>query len=178
MLLIPNRSGIKKVQKAIPNTMTVIKAMCRPLAGFATFPKIMNPTSPTRMVQAVEMHTGSISNTCPKTTKELTLIKVVIPAGAAILKTLPKNVPLIKFLFGSRESTKDGMPMVNILISVICDGFNGYDKTLIMEKSANSSEKMFFVKNKLAVFSMLFTTRLPSPTTEGILEKSESSSTN
>ena len=77
------------------------------------------------MVQAVEIHTGSISNTCPKTTRELTLIKVVIPAGVAILKTLPKKVPLIKLVLGSKESTKDGIPMVNILIKVICDGFNG-----------------------------------------------------
>lgn len=121
---MPNKSGMKIVQKAMPQTMIVIKAICRPLAGFATLPNIINPTRPTNMVQAVEIHTGSISNTCPKTTRELTLIKVVIPAGVAILKTLPKKVPLIKLVLGSKESTKDGIPMVNILIKVICDGFN------------------------------------------------------
>ena len=45
--------------------------------------------------------------------------KVVMPAGAAILNTLPKKEPFIRFLFGSRERTKEGAPIVNRLINVI-----------------------------------------------------------
>ena len=36
---------------------------------------------------------------------------------------------------------------------------------------------MFFTKNRLAERCMLFTTRLPSKTTDGIQEKSDSSNT-
>ena len=125
MLLMPNMSGVKNMQKAIPPTMTAIKTICRVLNGFATFARIMKPTRATSMVQEVEIHSALISKTCPNTTRELTLIKVVMPAGAAILNTFPKKEPLIRFLLGSRDRTKDGTPMVNMLIRVIWDGFSG-----------------------------------------------------
>ena len=106
----------------------------------------MNPTSATSIVLDVEIHSLFISKTSPNITRELTLINVVIPAGAAVLNTLVRNLPFIRLLLGSRDTTKDGMPMVNMLISVICDGVSGYESTFMTENNARNSENIFLVR--------------------------------
>ena len=73
----------------------------------------------------------------------------MIPAGVAILKTFARKLPLIRALFGSSERINDGIPIVNILISVICDGSNGYWIVLITEKIASRNEKIFFVRGMI-----------------------------
>ena len=147
---------------------------CSRFMGFATLARIMNSTSATRAELAVEIILAFSSSTSPNTNRQLTERNKVIPAGVAIRKTLPRKLPRILSLFGSSESTKLGIPMVNMLIRVICEGFNGYCSTLIRENIARSSEKIFLVRYSVAVLMMLLTTRRPSATTSGIREKSES----
>ena len=71
----------------------------------------------------------------------------------------------------------DGMPIVHMLTSVSCDGDSGYGSENMSVTVAKTSEKMFLTRYSDAERSMLFMTRLPSATTAGIAEKSESSST-
>ena len=80
-------------------------------------------------------------------------------------------------MLGCSARKNDGIPIVNIAISDICAGSSGYVTAAIIEHNAIINEKIFFTRKRLADRSILFTTRLPSSTTEGIFEKSDSRST-
>ena len=114
---------------------------------------------------------------CPILTINSTTIISVSPAGSALSNTFLIKLPRIISWLGSMAKKKPGTPIVNTLIIVICDGHNGYWVTNISVIIANIKEKIFFTRNKLAERSILLTVLLPSNTTLGILEKSESSST-
>ena len=81
------------------------------------------------------------------------------------------------FLFGSSARKKAGIPIVNILIRETCDGSSGYVNINTTDIRLNKNEKIFFTRNKLAERWILLTTLLPSSTTSGIHEKSDSRST-
>ena len=87
------------------------------------------------------------------------------------------KLPSILFLLGCNAKKNEGMPIVNIAISEICAGSSGYVTAAMIEHSAIMNEKIFFTRKRLAERSMLLTTRLPSSTTDGIFEKSDSRST-
>ena len=111
------------------------------------------------------------------TTSIVSAKKSVSPAGSAVRITFARNSPLTSRLFGSRAKKNEGNPISMPLNKASCDGANGYGVANISVTTASIKEKIFFVRNKAADRSMLFITRLPSITTAGIAEKSESSST-
>ena len=106
-----------------------------------------------------------------------TITKSVRPAGRAVSSTLVIKCPLMMFLLGSSASRNPGTPMVNILISEICDGSRGYSIMKEMENRAIRKEKIFFTRKRLPERCRLLTTRLPSRTTEGMQAKLDSSRT-
>ena len=81
------------------------------------------------------------------------------------------------FLFGSSARKNAGIPIVNILINDTCDGSSGYVNINTTENRLSKKEKIFLTRNRLADRWILFTTLLPSKTTCGIQEKSDSRST-
>ena len=89
---------------------------------------------------------------------------------------LKNKFPLIRFLFGSRASTNDGIPIVKTLVNVIWMGINGVLKN--KNNIASKVEYIVFTKNNDAERWILFIERRPSRTTFGIDEKSEFNSTN
>ena len=87
--------------------------------------RIINPTIASSMVAAVEMSVESTPKVRPKTTRAPTASASVTAAGSAFRNTFVRKCPLMIFLFGSRARKNAGTPIVNILISEICDGSNG-----------------------------------------------------
>ena len=86
----------------------------------------MNPTIARSMVAATEISAESTPNVSPNFTNAPTASASVIAAGSALRNTLVRKWPRIMFLLGSMARKKAGTPMVNILISEIWDGSNGY----------------------------------------------------
>ena len=54
----------------------------------------------------------------------------------------------MRSLFGSSASKKPGKPIVNILISEICAGSNGYVRKKTAEKTAIRTENIFLTRNR------------------------------
>ena len=77
------------------------------------------------MVDAVETSVLFRFKVTPQITNAPTTIISVSPPGTAFSITFMMIFPLIRFLFSSRASKKDGSPIVNKLINVICDGSKG-----------------------------------------------------
>ena len=77
------------------------------------------------IVAAVEISVEFTSNVRPKITNAPTASASVSAAGRAFKNTFVRKCPLIIFLFGSRARKNAGTPMVNILISDICEGSSG-----------------------------------------------------
>ena len=83
------------------------------------------PVAASSMVAAVAMSSCGSENTSPQTTSAPTASTSVSPAGRAFSSTFRRKFPCIRSLFGSSAKRKPGMPMVNALISEICDGSSG-----------------------------------------------------
>ena len=147
------------------------------LNGWLILIIIMNPTTARSIVPAVAMSSLGRLNTCPQITSAPTDNTSVSPAGNAFNMTFTIKFPSIRFLFGSSASRNPGNPMVNMLMSDICDGSSGYVIANIAENMAISSENIFLTRKRLADLCILLTTCLPSNTTYGIRPKSESRST-
>ena len=78
---------------------------------------------------------------------------------------------------GCKARKNAGVHIVNIPRNDNCVGYNGYRLTDISVNTVDNIENIFFARKSDADLLILLTTLLPSPTTLGILEKSESSST-
>ena len=57
----------------------------------------------------------------------------------------PDNIPV-----RLQRKEKRGIPIVNILISEICDGSSGYVNINTTDSRLSRKEKMFFTRNRLA----------------------------
>ena len=87
--------------------------------------RIMMPTIASRMVQEVDRSGPLTRNSLQKITRRLITVKSVSPAGSALYMTLFRKWPWIRFRLNSSDMTNAGMPIVNMLISDICDGSSG-----------------------------------------------------
>ena len=120
----------------------------------------MVPTSPVSRLNA------SLNNTT-----NIIQNKSLNAAGAALYNTFRRNLPLTFSVLGSRDNTKAGAHIVNMMIRVMLAGLIGYTNTAIIAMIARKKENIFLTKNSDAVRSILFITRLPSATTEGMAAK-------
>ena len=77
------------------------------------------------IVAAVEISAELTPNVRPNMTSAPTASTSVSAAGSAFKNTFVRKCPLIIFLFGSSARKNAGTPIVNILISEICDGSSG-----------------------------------------------------
>ena len=97
--------------------------------------------------------------------------------GSAFVKAVFKNVPLIGFSFLSKDIKKEVYASITKSINVICIGIKGNSILVNIQNTDNSTEYMVLMKNILATFVMLLTTRLPSINTSFNTLKSEFKST-
>ena len=65
---------------------------------------------------------------------------MVNAGGAAFFKTFFKKFPFTLSLFGSKASTKDGIPIVTALARVNCTGINGYGISINRKRKARIQE--------------------------------------
>ena len=144
------------------------------LTGAEMFARIIKPTIASKKVAATETSSLSTPKVLLNTTSAAMAKKSVNAAGIAFKSTFTRKCPFILLLFGSMARKNPGIPIFTRLTIVICEGYNGYVNTLMIEKSARRRENMFFTRKRVAVLSMLLIFLLPSETILGILEKSES----
>ena len=123
--VIANSFGRKMEQPKSPITEPTHTHPRSQLNGSQILNKIINPTMARSIVPAVEMSVSPSPNVCPKTAMAATASTSVRPAGRAFNTTFVRKCPLITSLFGWNARKNPGIPIVNILISEICDGCNG-----------------------------------------------------
>ena len=87
--------------------------------------RIINPTIASRNVAATEMSTSATLNVLPKTTSAAMAKKSVRAAGIALNTTLRRKFPSILRWLASIARKNAGIPILNILISEICEGCRG-----------------------------------------------------
>ena len=147
------------------------------LRGTDILNKIINPTIASNMVAAVAISSDGSPNTLPHTTSAAIARASVSPAGRAFKNTFLRNFPSILLPLDSMARKNAGIPILNMLISDICDGSSGYVTISTAANSDISSENIFLTRNRLAERWTLLTTLRPSITTDGICAKSESNKT-
>ena len=120
-----NNSFINTEQKIMQIIIDMIMNILHRFIGLLIRYKIINPMMDISIVLAVDTSAPLISNSALKITTLLTIIKSVKLAGNALYNTFVINFPCIGFLLFSKARKNAGIPIVNILINDICDGFNG-----------------------------------------------------
>ena len=145
--------------------------------GIHTLISAAIPTVRSTSVAAVAVCSWASPVKFPYIVISVTTIKSVSPVGSAFNTTLRRKSPLIRLLLGCNARKNAGIPIVNIPRNDNCVGYNGYRLTDISVNIVSIIENIFFARNNDAERLILLTTLLPSPTTSGILEKSESRST-
>ena len=130
-----------------------------------------------RMVEAVAISVGATLKILPKYIIAPTTSTSVSAAGRAFSRIFVMNLPRMRSRFGMNDRKNAGSPIVNTLMSEICEGMRGYFIPKQIDSIAIISEKIFFTMKRLPERSRLFTTFRPSATTSGIFEKSDSRST-
>ena len=88
--------------------------------------------------------------------------------------TFTRKSPLISSLLGCNARKNAGVPIVNAPNNDNCVGYNGYRLAAISVNTVVRIENIFLTRKSDADVCILFTTLLPSRTTSGIFEKSES----
>lgn len=81
--------------------------------------RIIKPIVPDSVTERVEVSPAESRNRAEQAIVRRTPQTIVRAPGIALERTLLKKCPCIRSLFGSRAKTKDGIPIVNMLISVI-----------------------------------------------------------
>ena len=103
--------------------------------------------------------------------REEASIVIRIPAtmvsapGTALESTFFRKPPCTRSRLGSRARTKDGIPIVNMLMRVIWMGWKGYCALRNKNKTAKIAEYMVFTKNREAERWILLIDLRPSATT-------------
>lgn len=123
--VIANKSGRNMLHARRPiiePAQTITRIV---FSGWHILYKIMNPTMARSMVAAVEMSLAPTPKVCPNTTSAPTASTSVSPAGSAFKNTLVRKCPLMTSSFGCSARKNAGMPIVNMLISDICEGSSG-----------------------------------------------------
>ena len=126
----------------IPNAalMTEKRIFRVKLNGVHSLNSSRKPFRPVRITQSVDISTavsGTIFDVAVTESMEMTMVRA---HGSAFFIMLKNKLPSMRLLLGSSASTNDGMPMVNMLMSVIWMGMNGYGVWKNRNKIASSVE--------------------------------------
>ena len=93
--------------------------------GLLIWYKSKKPIVALEMTHIVDDDCKLILNTIESIIIRIILITIVNAAGNALLITLVKKFPLTILWFGSKASTKEGIPIVTVLVKVSWIGING-----------------------------------------------------
>lgn len=155
------------------------KAILILVKGWHNLNRCTKPINPVDITHIEETSSCDRLNTkFPKILIAVTVKTISKAVGIALLKTYFKKESSTRLLLGSRASMNDGIPIHIPLIKVNCIGINGYSSDMNINITSNSIEYIVLIKNRDADLFRLFIERLPSATTFGSDEKSESNSTN
>lgn len=157
---IPKRLIFSKLMKlkflkhrspiSIPVFMTMNSAIRRGLNGREILNRSIIDTAVRIHTLRVEYSTSDKENIRIHITDIIILSTIVNPAGMAFFRILKRNIPFILSLFGSSASIRDGIPIVNALISVYCIGINGYGAVIKINSRARSMENIVLEINNVA----------------------------
>ena len=120
-----NSCGKRVPARKAPAMQAIIRTTLQRLRGLLIISSIMKPTQHRSTVQAVETSGSGIPLDMASAENPNTAAQSVIPAGAAVLRTLNRKLPLILSLHGASARKKPGMPMVKAATSVTCVGCMG-----------------------------------------------------
>ena len=109
----------------------------------------------------------------------ITFNNIKTAPGKDFLNISYRKSPLTIESFGCSDKKKEGSPIINISIKIMCGSLNGYVFIYGTVKAIMliNIVKKVFIKNREEELSTLFITLLPSQTTFGIELKLESNKT-
>ena len=111
---------IKKQEAIVPNRIFLIK-----LNGLQILKSKPRPHIPVRITQIVDVSLEGKLKTCDNNIVASISRTIIMAQGRALLIILTNKFPFTLSLLGSKASIKEGMPIVNTLVRVICMGIKG-----------------------------------------------------
>lgn len=151
-------------QYSKPVSRVIQRANLNALNGSQSLYKKMKPEIPVKKTTKLETTSSGKLKAYLNISTIITLKTTVKAAGRLLPITFIRKLPLTMSVLGSNARMNDGIPIVNVVISVSWIGMKKYLLPRMIHSSTSNIVKIVFTNSRDALLSMLLMVLLPSAT--------------
>ena len=148
-----------------PQIKKINKQVLKMLNGWQSLYKNIKPVVPVKNTTREEVIDSFKWKAYLNNMMIITLNTTVRAGGKLFPMTFKRKFPLTSSLLGSKAKTKDGIPIVNIVIRVSWIGIKKYFEEANIQINIKINVNIVLINNKEALLSILLIVLLPSFTT-------------